>query len=39
MVQGLAWRLAMGVVTFLGFVFLVLDLLTIGKNAKLSEKL
>jgi nitric oxide reductase subunit B len=39
MVQGLAWRLVMGVVTFLGFVFLVLDLLTIGKDAKLREKI
>jgi len=38
MVQGLAWRLVMGVVTFLGFVFLVMDFLTIGKNAKLQEK-
>ena len=31
-VQGLGWRLAMGVVTLVGFVFLVKDLLTIGKN-------
>jgi nitric oxide reductase subunit B len=28
----MGWRLVMGVVTFLGFVFLVKDLLTIGKN-------
>jgi nitric oxide reductase subunit B len=31
-VQAQTWREIMGVVTFLGFVFLVLDLLTIGKN-------
>jgi nitric oxide reductase subunit B len=31
-VQGLGWRLVMGVVTLVGFVFLVKDLLTIGKN-------
>ena len=30
--QAMGWRLVMGVVTFLGFVFLVKDLLTIGKN-------
>ena len=29
--QGMDWRLAMGVVTFLGFLFLVKDLLSIGK--------
>ena len=38
MVQGLAWRLAMGVITFVGFVFLVLDLLSIGKNAQVAER-
>jgi len=38
MVQGLAWRLVMGVVTFIGFVFLVLDLLSIGKNAQVRER-
>jgi nitric oxide reductase subunit B len=38
MVQGLAWRLVMGVVTFIGFVFLVLDLLSIGKNAQAAER-
>ena len=32
MVQAMGWRLAMGVVTFLGFVYLVWDLLTIGKK-------
>ncbi len=32
MVQAQAWRLVMGVVTFVGFVYLVLDLLTIGKK-------
>ncbi len=31
MVQAMGWRLAMGVVTFLGFVYLLWDLLTIGK--------
>ncbi len=32
MKQAQGWRLAMGVVTFVGFVFLVIDLLTIGKE-------
>jgi len=36
-VQGLGWRLAMGVVMLIGFIYLVLDLLTIGKNAKQAE--
>ena len=36
-IQAMGWRLAMGVVTFLGFVFLVLDLLSIGKSAKEAE--
>jgi len=31
-VQGLGWRLVMGVVTLAGFVFLVKDLLSTGKN-------
>lgn len=31
-VQGIAWRLVMGVVTFLGFVFLAKDLLSTGSN-------
>ncbi len=31
-VQGMAWRLAMGVVTFLGFLYLIVDLLTISKS-------
>jgi len=31
-VQGLGWRLVMGVVTLVGFAFLAMDLLTIGKN-------
>ena len=31
-VQGLGWRLAMGVVTLVGFVFLVKDLLSTGKS-------
>ena len=38
MVQGLAWRLAMGVVTFVGFVLLVVDLLSIGKNAQAAQR-
>ena len=38
MVQGLAWRLAMGVVTFVGFALLVVDLLTIGKAAQTQER-
>jgi len=33
-VQGLGWRLAMGVVTFIGFVFLVKDLLTTAKSPR-----
>jgi len=32
MLQAQAWRLIMGVVTFVGFIYLVLDLLTIGKK-------
>jgi nitric oxide reductase subunit B len=31
-VQGMAWRLAMGVVTLIGFVYLIVDLLSIGKS-------
>jgi len=31
-VQGLGWRLAMGVVTLVGFVYLIKDLLSTGKN-------
>jgi len=33
-IQGMMWRAIMGVVTFVGFIYLVLDLLTIGKQAK-----
>jgi nitric oxide reductase subunit B len=36
-VQAMTWRLIMGAVTFLGFVYLLLDLLTIGKKAKAAE--
>jgi nitric oxide reductase subunit B len=36
-VQAQIWRLIMGVVTFLGFVYLLLDLLTIGKKAKAAD--
>jgi len=32
MIQGYGWRLAMGVVTFVGFLYLIKDLLTISKN-------
>ncbi len=33
-VQGLGWRLAMGIVTFVGFIFLVKDLLTTSKSPR-----
>ncbi|MFA6138234.1 MAG: cbb3-type cytochrome c oxidase subunit I [Sulfurimonas sp.] len=33
MLQGMDWRLIMGVVTFLGFLFLIKDFLSTGKNA------
>jgi nitric oxide reductase subunit B len=33
-VQGLGWRLAMGVMTFVGFVYLVKDLLTTAKSPR-----
>jgi len=32
-IQGMMWRAIMGVVTFVGFIYLVWDLLTIGKQA------
>jgi nitric oxide reductase subunit B len=35
--QGMDWRLIMGVVTFIGFIILVADLLTIGKS-KIHER-
>ncbi len=34
MKQAMMWRLIMGVVTFIGFIYLFIDLLTIGKKAK-----
>lgn len=34
MIQGYGWRLAMGVITFIGFIFLVKDLLTIKNNPR-----
>jgi nitric oxide reductase subunit B len=37
-VQAQAWRLVMGIVTLAGFAYLVLDLLTIGKESKESTK-
>ncbi len=36
-VQAQVWRLIMGLVTFVGFVYLLLDLLTIGKKARAAE--
>ena len=36
-IQAQLWRTIMGVVTLLGFVYLVLDLLTIGKKSKAAE--
>ncbi len=36
-VQAQIWRAIMGVVTFVGFVYLVIDMLTIGKNAQEAE--
>lgn len=33
LVQGMVWRLLLGVVTFIGFLFLAKDLLTIGRSA------
>ena len=35
--QAMGWRLVMGLVTFVGFLFLVIDLLTI-KNAKINQE-
>jgi nitric oxide reductase subunit B len=34
MIQGYGWRLAMGVVTFVGFLFLIKDLLTTSKDPR-----
>ncbi len=36
-VQSMVWRTIMGVVTFIGFVYLVWDLLTIGEASKKAE--
>jgi len=36
-IQAQMWRAIMGVVTFLGFIYLVWDLLTIGKEAQRAE--
>jgi len=36
-VQAQTWRAIMGVVTFIGFVYLVLDLITIGKTTQEAE--
>jgi len=37
MLQAMGWRLTMGLVTFVGFLFLVADLLTIGKTITAEE--
>ena len=37
-IQAQIWREIMGVVTFVGFLYLVWDLLTIGKTAKAAEE-
>jgi nitric oxide reductase subunit B len=36
-IQGMMWRAIMGVVTFIGFAYLVWDLLTIGSQAKKAQ--
>ncbi len=36
-IQAQVWRAIMGVVTFVGFIYLVWDLLTIGKHAKAAQ--
>jgi len=36
-VQAQLWRLIMGLVTFVGFIYLLIDLLTIGKKARAAE--
>ena len=36
-VQAQVWRLIMGLVTFVGFIYLLIDLLTIGKKARAAE--
>ena len=37
MIQAMGWRLVMGVMTFIGFVYLLWDLLTIGKQEAATE--
>ena len=37
-IQGQLWRAIMGVVTFVGFIYLAWDMLTIGKQAKLEQE-
>jgi nitric oxide reductase subunit B len=37
-IQGQLWRAIMGVVTFVGFIYLIWDMLTIGKQAKLEQE-
>ncbi|RLA76296.1 MAG: nitric-oxide reductase [Epsilonproteobacteria bacterium] len=37
-IQGQLWRFIMGIVTFVGFIYLVWDLLTIGKQAKQAQE-
>jgi nitric oxide reductase subunit B len=36
-IQGMMWRAIMGVVTFVGFIYLVWDLLTIGGKAQKAQ--
>jgi nitric oxide reductase subunit B len=36
-IQGMMWRAIMGVVTFVGFIYLVWDLLTIGSETKKAQ--
>ncbi len=37
-IQGQLWRFIMGIVTFVGFVYLVWDLLTIGKQGRQAQE-
>jgi nitric oxide reductase subunit B len=37
-IQAQLWRAIMGVVTFVGFIYLIWDMLTIGKRAKLEQE-
>lgn len=37
-IQAQLWRTIMGVITFIGFIYLIWDMLTIGKQAKLQQE-